>query len=90
VTGQVAEIKRGSALLEVQAVSLTLGERALLSGVNLALREGHIHALIGSNGAGKSTLAYALMGSESYRPQSGEIRLRGQSILQLAMDDEQG
>jgi ABC-type uncharacterized transport system ATPase component len=51
------------------------------------LSPGEIHAPIGSNGAGKSTLAYALMGSEGYRPQRGEILFRGQSVLDLAMHE---
>jgi Fe-S cluster assembly ATP-binding protein len=68
-------------------LSLTLGGRQVLSDVDLSLAEGEIHALIGSNGAGKSTLAHALIGSEGYRPQCGEIRLRGRSLLELAMHE---
>lgn len=76
----------GSApLLHVQGLSLKLGDRQALSDIDLQLRGGEIHALIGSNGAGKSTLAYTLIGSEGYRPQSGEIRFQGHSLLGLAM-----
>jgi Fe-S cluster assembly ATP-binding protein len=51
------------------------------------LSPGEIYALIGSNGAGKSALAYTLMGSEGYRPQSGEILFQGRSIVGLAMHE---
>ena len=80
-------MNNASPLLDVCGLSLRLGDRPRLSDVDLRLSPGEIHALIGSNGAGKSTLAYTLMGSEGYRPQSGEIRFRGKSVLDLAMHE---
>ena len=77
----------GTPLLDVRGLTLRLGERLALSGVDLQLREGEIHALIGSNGAGKSTLAYALIGSQGYRPQRGEILFQGRSLRGLAMHE---
>jgi Fe-S cluster assembly ATP-binding protein len=74
-------------LLDIRGLSLRLGGRPVLSGIDLRLSPGEIHALIGSNGAGKSTLAYTLMGSEGYRPQSGEILFRDRSIVGLAMHE---
>ena len=46
--------------------------------VNLAVREGEIHALVGENGAGKSTLMKVLFGVESH--EEGEILLRGEPV----------
>ncbi len=46
--------------------------------VNLNLKKGEIHALLGENGAGKSTLMNILSGL--YRPESGEIKVRGRSV----------
>jgi len=74
-------------LLDIRGLSLHLGDKEVLNGVDLHLSSGEVHALIGSNGAGKSTLAYALMGSEGYRPQRGEVLFRGQSVLDLAMHE---
>jgi Fe-S cluster assembly ATP-binding protein len=81
----IAESDAVAKRLEVHGLSLTLGGRPVLNDVDLALAGGEIHALIGSNGAGKSTLAYALIGSEGYRPQSGEIVFQGHSLLDLPM-----
>ena len=47
------------------------------AGVNLSVRTGTIHALLGENGAGKSTLMNILAGV--YRPDSGELRIHGHS-----------
>jgi Fe-S cluster assembly ATP-binding protein len=74
-------------LLEIHGLNLTLGERMALSDIDLTLQAGEIHALIGSNGAGKSSLAYALMGSEGYRPEKGEVLFGGRSLLGLAMHE---
>src|SRR5450432_4210889 len=47
-------------------------------GVNLAVAQGEIHALVGENGAGKSTLMKILYGLE--RPTQGQIYVRGNPV----------
>jgi len=74
------------ALLAVNALSYAVRDKTILGGLDLALAEREIHALLGSNGTGKSTLAYLIMGCAGYAPSAGEIRFQDQVINDLALD----
>jgi branched-chain amino acid transport system ATP-binding protein len=72
-------------LLEVQDLSLQFGGITALQGVGVAIAEGETLAVIGPNGSGKTSLFNCVTGI--YRPTSGAIRLRGESILGLSPDE---
>ena len=63
------------ALLRVAALSKSFGATQALANVELTLRAGEVHALLGENGAGKSTLLKILAGAQS--PDSGTLELSG-------------
>ena len=65
-------------LLALQGLKKRFGGVAALDGVDLELRAGEIHALLGENGAGKSTLIKVLGGI--HQPDAGSIRLNGQVV----------
>jgi Fe-S cluster assembly ATP-binding protein len=69
--------------LEIQNLQVSIGEKTLLKGVDLIIRQGEVHALMGPNGTGKSTLAYTLMGHPGYTITGGKILLDGTDILGL-------
>ena len=52
--------------LDIRNVHVGIDGHEILKGVNLIVKQGEVHALMGPNGTGKSTLAYALMGHPSY------------------------
>jgi len=55
----------------------------VLTGVDLVVRSGEVHAVMGPNGSGKSTLAHVLMGKPGYQVLGGEVTLDGRDLLPL-------
>ena len=55
--------------------------------MNLTLKTGEIHAIMGPNGTGKSTLSAAIMGNPNYEVTEGEILLDGVNVLELEVDE---
>ena len=56
----------------------------VLTGVDLVVRSGEVHAVMGPNGSGKSTLAHVLMGKPGYQVLGGAVTLDGEDLLRLA------
>ncbi|MCJ7694268.1 MAG: Fe-S cluster assembly ATPase SufC [Anaerolineaceae bacterium] len=73
--------------LVIQNLHVKVGETNILTGLNLVLNQGEIHAIMGPNGTGKSTLAYTIMGHPAYTVTEGDILLDGESILDLEADE---
>jgi ribose transport system ATP-binding protein len=67
-----------TALLELRGLTKGFSGVRVLSSVDLAVRAGEVHALIGQNGSGKSTLIKILSGYHA--PDAGEVSLRGQPV----------
>ncbi len=67
--------------LEVRSLTVDLGTRRVLDGIDLSLEPGRLTALIGPNGAGKTTLLRAMAGLAM--PRAGEVVLNGTSVARL-------
>ncbi|ANE46871.1 ABC transporter [Paenibacillus swuensis] len=65
-------------VLQMQGINKAFNQVPVLKGVNLQVRPGEIHALLGENGAGKSTLMNILGGV--HRPDAGELTVMGESV----------
>jgi Fe-S cluster assembly ATP-binding protein len=73
-------------LLEIEGLHVAVEGTEILRGVDLAVGEGELHALMGPNGSGKSTLASTLLGNPSYQVTSGAIRFRGEDVTAWPTD----
>ncbi len=73
-------------LFEIDGLRAGVNRVEILSGVDLTVGEGEVHALMGPNGSGKSTLAQTLLGSPEYEVTGGAIRFRGSDITDWSTD----
>jgi len=79
------------ATLEIKDLHVTVegenGPREILRGVNLTVKEGETHAIMGPNGSGMSTLAYSIAGHPKYTITSGTVTLDGEDVLAMTVDE---
>jgi len=61
--------------------------KEILKGVNLEIKGGETHAIMGPNGTGKSTLASVVMGHPKFTVTKGEILLDGKDVLKMEVDE---
>ncbi|QSE84867.1 ATP-binding cassette domain-containing protein [Rhodococcus koreensis] len=82
IAGECDMAATAAAAMEIADVSVAFDGVHALSGVDITVTPGQIHALIGPNGAGKTTLINAVTGL--LRPTSGEIRVNGLATTKLS------
>ena len=73
--------------LEIKDLHVSIGDKPIVNGLTLTVRQGEVHAIMGPNGTGKSTLAKAIAGHPDYTITSGEVLLDGKSLLELEPDE---
>lgn len=74
-------------ILTVKDLHVQVEDKEILKGLNLEVKEGETHALMGPNGNGKSTLLAAIMGNPKYTVTAGEILLDGRDVLSMEVDE---
>lgn len=62
-------------------------DKQILKGVNLTIREGEVHAIMGKNGSGKSTLSKVLAGHPAYEVTGGSVTYKGETLLDMEPDE---
>jgi Fe-S cluster assembly ATP-binding protein len=73
--------------LEIRNLHVAAGDKQILKGVDLHVRDGEFHALMGPNGSGKSTLANAIMGHPNLEVTEGQILFDGEDITEADPDE---
>ena len=74
-------------VMDIDNLHARIGGKEILKGLNLRLEEGKVHAIMGPNGAGKSTLSKAITGHYDIEVLDGEIRYKGQNIVDWEPED---
>ncbi|MEM6812526.1 MAG: Fe-S cluster assembly ATPase SufC [Pseudomonadota bacterium] len=74
-------------MIEIKNLHAEIEGKEILSGLDLTIGNGEVHAIMGPNGAGKSTLAYILAGREDYEVTKGSIELDAEDILEMDPDE---
>jgi len=74
-------------MLEVRNLHARIGEKEILRGINLVIRDGETHAIMGPNGSGKSTLSAVLVGNPLYEVTEGEAWFNGKNLLEMKPEE---
>ncbi|MFA5093916.1 MAG: ABC transporter ATP-binding protein [Candidatus Omnitrophota bacterium] len=70
-------------MLEIRKLSVNIGDKPVLKGINLSIKKGEVVILFGPNGSGKSTLIKTIAGFSGYNVTGGSITLNGKSVLEI-------
>ena len=73
--------------LVIKNLHVSIEGKEILTGLDLTIRQGEVHAIMGPNGTGKSTLAYTLMGHPSYTVTEGEVWFKDRNLLEMQADE---
>ncbi|MBN3522954.1 Fe-S cluster assembly ATPase SufC [Paenibacillus apiarius] len=71
----------------INGLKATIEGKEILKGIDLEMKGGEIHAIMGPNGTGKSTLASALMGHPKYEVTEGSVTINGEDLLEMEVDE---
>lgn len=74
-------------ILTIKDLHAEVEGKEILKGVDLVIKGGETHAIMGPNGTGKSTLASVIMGHPKYTVTKGEVFLDGENVLEMEVDE---
>jgi len=74
-------------MLEINNLHISVEGKKILKGINITIKSGEMHAIMGLNGSGKSTLANVISGSDKYDVTKGKIHYNNKDLLDLSPEE---
>ncbi len=73
-------------LLQIKNLHAEIEGTRILNGLDLSIKPGELHVIMGPNGSGKTTLSQVLAGNEDYNVTEGEVNFKDQDLLDMSAD----
>ena len=77
-------------MLRIQNLHAGVEGKKILNGINLEIKPGEVHAIMGPYGSGKSTLASVLAGRKDYEVSDGSVDFLGKNLLEMSPEQRAG
>ena len=74
-------------MIKIENLHVKVEEKEILKGINLDVKPGELHVIMGRNGTGKSTLANVLAGKEKYEVTEGSVTYQGNNLLDMTPEE---
>lgn len=74
-------------MLDINHLKATINNKEILTGIDLHLKAGEVHAIMGPNGSGKSTLSHVLAGHTAYTVTHGSVQYLGEDLLAMSVEE---
>lgn len=74
-------------MLEIKDLHASVNGKEILKGIDLNIKKGEVHAIMGPNGTGKSTLSSVLVGNPAFEVTKGSVTFEGKDLLALSPED---